>query len=69
VNVLNLASTRAHCTEPASSCSAGSQKRRYFVERRVQEGEEGPGYIPVRDVPGGEGEIDTRISIEFRATR
>src|SRR2546425_8027771 len=68
VNVLNLASTRAIALNQPHRVRLDHKNGRYFVERRVQEGEEGPGYISVPAVPGGEGGIDTRISIEFPAT-
>ena len=40
---------------------------RYFIERTPREGEKGSGFVREREVPGGEGPIDTRISIEIRA--
>src|SRR5438093_12258204 len=67
VNVLNLASSRAIAINQLHRVRLDHKNGRYFVERRTEEGGEGLEYIPVRDVPGGEGEMDTRISIEFRA--
>jgi type II secretion system protein H len=41
-----------------------SQSGRFHVERRGQRGEEA--FLPLREFAGGEGEFDTRISIEVR---
>jgi prepilin-type N-terminal cleavage/methylation domain-containing protein len=39
---------------------------RYLVERAVRDPERGPGFAPVRHLPGGEGSLDPRVSIEIR---
>jgi len=36
------------------------------VERSRREGEQGGGPVRANEVPGGEGDIDTRITIEIR---
>ena len=39
---------------------------RYWIERKSSDGESPSGFVRVHDVPGSEGKIDSRISIEFK---
>ena len=39
---------------------------RYAIEQRSRSGEGLNGFVPVRDVPGAEGTLDTRISIQLQ---
>jgi prepilin-type N-terminal cleavage/methylation domain-containing protein len=39
---------------------------RYIVETMARSPEEGRGWVPVQDIPGGQGELDQRITIEIR---
>jgi hypothetical protein len=39
---------------------------KYFVEKRVRETERGGDFVRSKDVPGTEGGLDTRISIQIR---
>jgi prepilin-type N-terminal cleavage/methylation domain-containing protein len=41
-------------------------EHRYTIETAATENQDGPGFRPLRDVPGGEGDLDPRISIEVR---
>lgn len=64
VSVFNLANSRAIALHQLHHVRLDRKDGRYSVERTVQE--RGRGLIPLRGVPGGEGGIDTRISIEIR---
>lgn len=39
---------------------------RYTIERASRGGEQGTAFVPVREFPGAQGKLDTRISIEIR---
>lgn len=67
VSAFNLASSRAVALSEVHRIQLDPRNGRYLVERPVHEGEAGSGFVPVRDVPGAEGQLDTRISIELRA--
>jgi type II secretion system protein H len=66
VGVLNIASSRAVSLNEIHRVRLDRKIGRYFVERKVREGESGAGFVPIRDVPGGEGALDKGISIEMR---
>jgi type II secretion system protein H len=66
VNVFSLAYSRAVTVNQLHRVRLDRKTGRYTMERTVREGEEGSGFVPVRDIAGSEGELDTRITIEFR---
>jgi Tfp pilus assembly protein FimT len=66
VGVLNVASSRAVSLNEIHRVRIDRSSGRYFVERKVREGESGAGFVPIRDVPGGEGVIGKDIAIEMR---
>jgi type II secretion system protein H len=66
VNVFSVAYSRAVSLNQLHRVRLDETTGRYFIERRVREDLHGGEFVPVRDVPGSEGELDTRISISFR---
>ena len=66
VGACSLASSRAVAINQLHYVRLDKKNGRYIVERPVRDKEEGGGLIPVRDVPGGEGELDSRIAIDIR---
>jgi Tfp pilus assembly protein FimT len=64
--VLNLAYSQTITVSQRHRVRLDRAGGRYVVERAVREGEAGTGFVPVRGVPGAEGKLDTRISIEIR---
>jgi len=66
VGVFNIASSRAVSLNEIHRVRLDRSTGRYFMERKVREGESGAGFVPIRDVPGGEGTIDKGISIAMR---
>jgi len=66
VNVFNLAYSRAVTVNQLQRVRLDPGTGRYLLERRVKAGPGENGFAPVRDVPGGEGKIDSRISMELR---
>jgi type II secretion system protein H len=65
VNACGLASSRAVSFNQPYRLRIDLRTGKYSVEKRVrQDGEEQ--FVPLRDVPGGEGELDTRIALEVR---
>ena len=65
VNVFSLASSRAVSLNQSCRVELDPLTGRYLVERRVRDGER-EDYIPLKGVSGGEGKLDTRITIEIR---
>ncbi len=66
VDAFNLAYSQAVTVNQLHRVRLDRKSGRYFVERIAREGEGRSGFITVRDPPGGEGALDTRISIEIR---
>ena len=64
VDVFHLASSRAVSLNQLHRVRFDRITGRYFIERAVQAGENGVGFA--RDIPGGDGALDRRISIEIR---
>jgi type II secretory pathway pseudopilin PulG len=44
------------------------QRSRYVLERKLSEDAQRDEFVPVRDIPGGAGNLDPRIQIQFRKT-
>src|SRR2546425_471834 len=66
VNVFNLASSRAVSINQLHRVRLDRNSGRYLIERRAQENEQATGFVPAPEIPGSEGKLDTRISIEIR---
>jgi len=67
LNVFSVAYSRAVSLNQLHRVRIDERTGRYFIECRVREDRRGGEFVPVRDVPGCEGELDTRISFTFRA--
>jgi prepilin-type N-terminal cleavage/methylation domain-containing protein len=68
VSVCSLASSHAVSGNQAYRLRLDLKTGRYLIERRTSDrGPEGR-LVATREVPGGEGELDTRISIEIHKT-
>jgi prepilin-type N-terminal cleavage/methylation domain-containing protein len=65
VNVFSLASSRAISLNQSCRVQLDPRTGRYLVERRIR-GRAREEFIPLKDVPGGEGKLDTRITVEVR---
>jgi type II secretory pathway pseudopilin PulG len=65
VNVLNLAYSRAVTINQPHRVRLDRSAGRYLIERRVRQANRENSFVPVKDIPGGDGRIDPRISIEF----
>ena len=66
VAVCNTASSRAIGLNQLLRVHLDKSTGKYAIERKVNDRRIGAGFVPVRDVPGGEGKLDTRIFIEIR---
>jgi type II secretion system protein H len=65
INVFDLAYNRSVSLNQLRRVQIDEKTGRYLVEKQVdQNGQEN--FVPADDVPGGKGEIDSRIAIEFR---
>lgn len=67
VDVFNLANSHAIAMNQMHRVRLDRKNGRYFVERTARAGETGNDFRPTREVPGGEGTMDNRISIEVRS--
>ena len=66
VNVMSVAYSRAVTVHQTHRVRLDRITHRYSIERRVAQPNGQSSFAPVRDLPGGEGEMDARISIELR---
>jgi type II secretion system protein H len=66
INVFNLAYSQAVSGSQLHRVRLDRKTGRYVIERIAREGETGRGFVRVRDVPGTEGELDTRITIDIQ---
>jgi type II secretion system protein H len=66
VGAISLASSRAISVNRLHYLRVDRKTGRFAVERPVRGKDEGGELIPVRDIPGGEGQIDARVTIELR---
>ncbi len=66
VNILNLAYSQAVTVSQPHRVRLDRKSGHYVMERTAREGEGDGGFVPVRNVIGSEGELDTRISIDIR---
>ncbi len=65
-NVLGVAYSRAVTVHQPHRVRLDKITHRYSIERRVHGSHGQSSFAPVRDLPGGEGTMDVRISIELR---
>jgi type II secretion system protein H len=65
INVFNLAYSRAVTANQLQRVRFDLGNGSYVMEKHVRVGLGESGFAPVRDVPGGEGKIDSRISMEL----
>lgn len=66
VDVFSLANSHAISIHQLHRVRLDRTKGRYFIERPAREGGQGGAFVQVPEMPGGEGTIDARISIEIR---
>jgi len=64
-DALGIAYSRAVTVHQPHRVRLDSINHRYAIERRIP-GFRGSGFAPVKDLPGGEGTMDGRISVELR---
>ena len=65
VNAIGLASSRAIAINRLHYMRLERTTGRYVIERPVRDRDEGTGVVAARDIPGGEGQIDKRITFEI----
>ena len=66
INVFNAAYSHAVSVNQVLRVRLDRKSGRYSIEKRVREAGRESNFVPTHDVSGGEGELDTRISIEIR---
>lgn len=66
VDVCTLASSQAITVNRLHRVRLDLAGGRYVLERAVQDADGTSGFVPAREVPGGEGELDQRIAIQVR---
>ena len=66
VDVFHLAYSRAVSLNQLHRVRFDRITGHYFIERAAQAAGNGSGFVLARDIPGGEGALDRRISIQFR---
>src|SRR5665213_1843847 len=64
VNVFSLASSRAVALNQSYRVRFDTQKERYAVERQIHDGTQ-ENYVPLKDVSGAEGKLDSRITVKI----
>jgi type II secretion system protein H len=64
INVFDLASSRAVSLNQSCRVELDTQSGRYFVEREIRVGAQDD-YVPLKDVSGAEGRLDSRIAVEM----
>lgn len=64
INVFNLASSRAVSFNQSYRVKLDMSGGRYLMERQVNDGTR-EDFVPVKDVSGAEGRLDSRIAIEI----
>jgi type II secretory pathway pseudopilin PulG len=68
INIFSAAYSHAVSVNQVLRVRLDQKTGRYQIEKRVRQGGREDNFVPAPDVPGGEGELDTRISIEIRKT-
>jgi len=67
MNACHLAYSRSVSFNQSHRVRLDAANGRYVVEKRVRD-RFGENFVPLRDVPGGEGNLDTRITISLHST-
>jgi Tfp pilus assembly protein FimT len=65
MNAFSLASSRAVSFNQSCRVQLDTQTGRYLVERQVRDGGH-EDFVPLKDVSGAEGRLDSRIAVEVR---
>jgi len=68
INVFDVASSHAISVNRACRVRLDHRTGRYAIEMVTRHHEAEGRVMPANDVPGGEGQLDTRISVELRQT-
>jgi len=66
VDVCSLASSRAITLHQPQRVRLDTKAGRYYIERADRDTQGASGFARVRELPGGDGELDPRISIAIR---
>ena len=64
INVFSAAYSHAVSVNQVLRVRLDQKTGRYLIEKRLREGGREDNFVPTHDVSGGEGELDTRISVE-----
>src|SRR5205823_2458156 len=65
INACHLSYSRAVSLNQVHRLRLDEHTGRYFVEKRIRETDLGGDFVALKDVPGSEGKLDTRISIQI----
>ena len=63
ISVFQVASSRSISFNRQHRVRIDRKTGKYFIEKLVRQ-RDGETFVPLRDIPGGEGELDTRITVE-----
>ena len=66
VNACDLAASRSISLNQVHRVLLDVRTGKYILEKKVSGGEQAGTFVPVKDVPGGQGELDKRIAVEIR---
>jgi prepilin-type N-terminal cleavage/methylation domain-containing protein len=66
INVCHLAYSRAVSLNQAHRVQLDERTGHYLIEKRIRESDQGGDFVAVKDIPGCEGKLDTRINIQIR---
>ncbi len=66
ISVFDVASSHAISVNQAHRVVFDHKTGHYSIEKVTKNGGSGKRFAPVRDVPGGDGQWDTRISVQLR---
>ena len=66
MSVFDLAGSQAIAANQLHRVRLDPGSGKYVIERSVRDALHGTGFEPVKDLPGGEGQIDSRISVKVR---
>ncbi len=65
-DVFSLANSQAISLNQLHRVRLDRKQGRYYIERVARNGGRGRGFTPALEIPGGEGVLDTRLTIELR---
>ena len=66
ISAMALASSQSITVNQHHRLRLDTKAGRYVIERAARDLEDGVGFAALRNVPGGEGELDKRVTIEIR---